>query len=115
MVELQPTRREQHEAAEHTAAAAAEAHKREAIEAQQASERATHCMRGLDALDQAIRLSVLKSGPPGAGIHLLLSELATSTLGVPRQGFPIGEPPASEAPAAPKSEAHEGHRSEHKK
>ena len=46
-------------------------------------------MRGLDALDQAIRDSVLPNSPPGAGLYLLLDSLAVSTLGASRSAFPV--------------------------
>lgn len=43
---------------------------------------------GLERLDKAIAAaSGLKDQPPGAGIHALLSTLATQFMGVPAQGF----------------------------
>ena len=57
-------------------------------------------MRGLTAIDEAIRLSVLKGGEPGAGLHLLLDGLATTTLGASRTAFPTVEAQAAADKAA---------------
>ena len=50
-------------------------------------------MRGLEAIDQVIRDSVIKGGEPGAGLYLLLDMLATTQLGANRSAFPAAPPP----------------------
>lgn len=78
----------------------------------------TDIMRGLVAIDDAIRASVLPAGEPGSGLYLLLDTLATNQLGAARSGFPPapldggegGETIATEAQPAAEPTAEERHR-----